>query len=59
MRGGAILRFEYDRTRPPWSLGGQSISLEIVSLLTSCGDVQPDPDALFPGTPAQSWRVRK
>ena len=58
MRDGAILRFEYDQTRPSWSLGDQPISLETVNLLISCGDVQPDSDTLFPGAPAQCWRIR-
>jgi hypothetical protein len=60
LRNGALLRLEYDRGRPSWSLGdGQPVSPETVSLLISCGDIEPDDDALIPGTPSQTWRLRR
>jgi hypothetical protein len=59
MKTGEVLRFAFDRSRPAWSIGDESISTEVVSLLLSCREVEADVDTLFPNTPAQVWRLRK
>jgi hypothetical protein len=59
MKAGEVLRFAFDRARPAWSIGDESISAEVVSLLLSCREVEADVDTLFPNTPAQVWRLRK
>jgi hypothetical protein len=58
MKTGKVLRFAFDRSRPAWTIGDESISAEIVSLLLSCREIEADVDTLFPNTPAQSWRIR-
>jgi hypothetical protein len=59
MKTGEVLRFAFDQTRPAWSLGNETISSEVITLLISCRDVEPDSDTLFDGAPAQTWRLRK
>lgn len=59
MRGGALLKFEFDHSRPAWVLDGQPISAETVSLLLATKEIEADEDMLFPGTPAQVWRFVK
>lgn len=59
MRDGALLRFEFDKSRPAWTLDGEAVSPEVVTMLIATKDFEADPDALFPGAPAQVWRVRK
>jgi hypothetical protein len=59
MRAGRLLRLEYFQGRPVWEVGGLHVSPETVSLLISCGDIEPDNDTLIPGTPSQTWRLRK
>jgi hypothetical protein len=58
MKRGAPLKFEFDRTRPVWSLGDESVSAEVVTLLLACREIEADADTLFPNTPAQVWRLR-
>jgi hypothetical protein len=58
MKAGAILGFEFDRTRPAWSIGDEAVSAEVVTLLLACREVEADVDSLFPHTPAQVWRLR-
>jgi hypothetical protein len=59
MKAGEVLRFAFDKTRPAWSIGDEAISPEVVSLLLSCREVEPDADTLLLNAPAQVWRLRK
>jgi hypothetical protein len=59
MQAGALLRLEYSRGAPIWELEGKAVSPEIVSLLISCRDVEPDNDSLFDGAAAQTWKIRR
>jgi hypothetical protein len=60
MGDGAVLRLEYDRGAPVWSLGGgRPVSPETVTLILASGGVETADDALIPGTPCQSWRLRQ
>jgi hypothetical protein len=59
MKSGEVLRLEYLKGRPVWSIGNEIISAEVVSLLTSCREIQADGGSLLPNTPAQVWRLRK
>ena len=59
VKAGEVLRFAFDQGSPAWSIGDESISAEVVSLLLSCREVEADVDILFPNTPAQVWRLRK
>ena len=59
MRDEALLRLEFDQSRPAWMLGGEAVSAEVVTMLIATKEIEADPDALFPGAPAQVWRVRK
>lgn len=58
LKAGVVLRLEYYRGLPRWELGGREVSPEVIALLVSCSDVVADSDALIPGMPAQSWRIR-
>jgi hypothetical protein len=57
MKAGISLRFEHDRGRPSWSLGGETVSAEIANLITATKGVEPDNDGLFDGAIAQTWRL--
>jgi hypothetical protein len=60
LRNDGVLRLEYDKGVPAWSLGsGQPVSPEIVSLILASGGVEATDDALIPGTPCQTWRLRR
>ena len=60
MRDGAVLRLEYDKGAPVWSLGdGQPVSPEVTALILASGGVEAADNALIPGTPCQTWRYRR
>ena len=60
MRDGAILRLEYDKGAPSWSIGdGQPVSPEVTALILASGGVEAADNALIPGTPCQSWRLKQ
>ena len=40
MKAGEVLRFAFDQGSPAWSIGDESISAEVVSLLLSCREVE-------------------
>jgi hypothetical protein len=58
LQAGKVLQLTYVRSLPHWDLDDRPVSPEVVSLLLGCSEVEPDPDALFPGAPAQCWRIR-
>jgi len=59
MKAGELLKFEFGKSRPAWSLCGEAIAPETVSLLLATKEVEPDPDTLRDNVPAQVWRMRK
>jgi hypothetical protein len=59
MRGGALLRLEYLKGAPVWTLGGVDVAPEVVALVLACGEVEPDNDSLLAGAPGQTWRFQR
>jgi hypothetical protein len=59
LRGGSLLRLEYDRAKPAWTLDDKPISPEIVTLLLSCSEVEAADAGLFDGAAGQTWRMRE
>jgi hypothetical protein len=58
MRAGAPLQLQYVQSKPVWEISDLGVDPEIVVLLISCKEIEPADDALFPGAPAQTWRLR-
>ena len=57
MRRGQSLHLQYRAGRAFWSLsGGQSVSADVATILTSNASVAPVDDALFSNMPGQTWR---
>jgi hypothetical protein len=59
MRGGAGLRLAYIKGRPTWTLGDLDVAAETAAVLLACSEIVPADDALFPGEPPQTWRLRQ
>ena len=57
LRNGGLLRLEYDRSKPAWTLDDQAISPEVVTIFLSCGEVEAADAGLFDGAAGQTWRV--
>jgi hypothetical protein len=59
MQNGALLKLEYMRGAPCWSLGdGLPVSPETVSLLLANKEIEAAGDVLFDGAASQTWRLR-
>jgi hypothetical protein len=59
MKVDALLRLEYVQGAPSWSLGGEPVSPETVSVLFATNAIEPDNDSLLAGAPGQTWRLRR
>jgi hypothetical protein len=59
MKADALLRLEYVQGAPSWSLGGEPVSPETVSILFATNAIEPDNVSLFAGAPCQTWRFRR
>ena len=57
MKAGEVLRLEFNRSKPAWTLGDEPVAFEVVSMLLAAKEIESDPDSLFPGAPAQVWRA--
>jgi hypothetical protein len=56
MRAGQSLHLQYQTSRALWSLsGGQSVSADVATILTSNSSVAPVDDALFSNMPGQEY----
>jgi hypothetical protein len=58
MRGGAVLRLEFQSGQPRWDLAGLEVAVETVALLLASREIVPDDDTLFERGLAQTWRAR-
>jgi hypothetical protein len=58
LREGETLTLEFFSGQPRWELCGREVPIETVAMLLASREVVADPDALFDGALAQTWRVR-